>query len=132
MWVHCLTQGLVRPPEWNGAADLGAGVLDAERVLAVALPGGAVVTPPPAPQAEPTINVLMAHLGGHAPAAMDEVTPPLAPYAPEILWLSYRAGARQRMNENGGGFMAGGDAPSPDLRAVLADKPALRAAVGAG
>jgi hypothetical protein len=41
MFVRCATEGLTRPPVWGGARDLGAGVIDAARLLAAELPTGA-------------------------------------------------------------------------------------------
>lgn len=131
MWVHCLTRGLVKPPVWGGANDLGAGVLDAKRVLDAPLPAGSEAPPAPREAAEPTINVLLMHLAGRNEAAVAEVTPGLAPFAPELIWLSYRAGARRRMVESGLEAAVRADAPSDALAAALAEAPALKALIGA-
>lgn len=137
MWVACLTQGLTRPPIWNGATDLGAGVLDAEGTLAAPLPQGRTGTEAAADAALPpsgvdsTANVLLTHLTNHDPAAAQEFGPDLIAFAPEILWLSHRTGARARALTNGAESVAlGRDTRSPGLEAALAARPALRAVTG--
>jgi hypothetical protein len=137
MWVDCLTRGLVRPAVWNGATDLGAGVLDAERTLAAPLPQGRSGSEAVADAALPpsgvdsTANVLMTHLINHDPAAAQEFGPDLVAFAPEILWLSHRTGARARALSNGAeAVVLGRDPRSPGLEAALAARPALRAATG--
>ena len=41
MWIHCATHGLTKPVIWNGANNLGAGVIDAEKTLNAPLPTAA-------------------------------------------------------------------------------------------
>ncbi|OYX44851.1 MAG: hypothetical protein B7Z02_03265 [Rhodobacterales bacterium 32-67-9] len=137
MFVHCLTHGLTKPPVWNGATDLGAGMLDAERLLGAALPAGPTGTEAvaeaalPAAGVEPTSEILALHLANHNPEALDEYGPEIAEYAAEILWLSHRAGARTRAAETEGveAAMIRPDRASAGLRAALATRPELRAVV---
>ncbi len=139
MFVHCLTAGLTKPPVWNGATNLGAGVLDAERVLTNPLPVTATGTEAAAEAAlpptgvAPTSQILAIHLANHAPEALDEYGPDMAEYAAELLWLSYRGGAKARAAEAGGAEAAAlrPDRPSPDLAAALSIRPKLRAAIAA-
>lgn len=126
MWTHCLTTGVKRPPAWKGASDLGHGALDAKRVLDAPLPTGAEAVAPPRAEAEPTINVLLAHLAGRSEAAVAEVGPSMGPYASELIWLSYRSGARQRAAKTGTESAGDYDAPSEALEAALSDTSALR------
>jgi hypothetical protein len=134
MWVHCLTHGLTRPAEWGGADDLGAGIVDAVRLLETDLPTGTESPAPPDKEATPTINVLISHLVHQNSEAASEVTPEIAEYAPEIIWLSYRRGARARIAESDGGAEAVliDDQATTDLQQALADKPALAAIIGRG
>ncbi|TCS64528.1 subtilase family protein [Primorskyibacter sedentarius] len=134
MWVHCATHGLSQPSEWGGATNLGAGIIDARRVLETPLPTGTENPAPPDPVATSTLNVLVSHLAGQSTEAANEVTPALSEYAPEILWLSYRRGARARIAETEGGAEAvpGQDEATPGLKTELTDKPALAALVGSG
>ena len=139
MFVHCLTAGLTKPPVWNGATNLGAGVLDAERLLSNPLPATATGTEAAAKAALPptgvasTSQILAIHLANHAPGALDEYGPDMADYAAELLWLSYRGGAKARAAEAGGAEAAAlrPDRPSPDLAAALSVRPKLRAAIAA-
>lgn len=135
MFVHCLTHGLSKPPVWNGATNLGAGLLDAERTLNTALPAGPTGTEAvaeaalPAAGVEPTSEILAIHLANHSPEALDDYGPEMADFAAEILWLSHRAGARARAAETEGveAAMIRPDRASADLRAALATRPELRA-----
>jgi len=137
MWVACLTQGLIRPTVWGGATDLGAGVLDAERTLAAALPQGVTGTEAvpdsalPLAGVESTASILQVHLASHDPAAAAEFGSYLAVFAPEILWLSHRTGARARAASNGAESVGRTRDPrSAGLELALAARPALRAATG--
>ncbi len=137
MFVHCLTHGLTKPPVWNGATDLGAGLVDAERALNAALPTGPTGTEAvaeaalPAAGVEPTSEILAIHLANHNPEALDEYGPEMAEYAAEILWLSHRAGAKARAATTEGveAAMIRPDRASPELSAALATRPELRAVV---
>lgn len=142
MFVRCAVGGLTPPAVWNGARNLGAGLMDAERLLAAALPAGAgahealpdAALPPEG--VEPTSAILVSHLALERPEALDDYGPAVAPFAGELLWLSYRAGARRRVVEDGLEALAPEavlrpDEPSDELRAVIADRPALRALVRA-
>lgn len=139
MFVHCLTSGLTRPPEWNGATNLGAGVLDAARALTNPLPAGATGTEAaaeaalPASGVAPTSQILAIHLANHAPEALDDYGPDMAEFAAELLWLSYRGGAKARAAETGTAeaMALRPDRPSADLEAALAVRPRLRAALAA-
>jgi hypothetical protein len=60
----------------------------------------------------------------------------VAPFAGELLWLSFRAGARQRVVDDGLEGLAPetamrADPPSDELAAALQERPALRALVRA-
>ncbi|WP_171174390.1 S8 family serine peptidase [Ruegeria sp. HKCCD8929] len=138
MWIASVTHGLSKPPVWGGANDLGAGVLDAKSTLDAPLPQSltgheAVAESDLGPAGiESSANILLTHLANHAPAAAAEFSSDLADYASELLWLSHRTGARARAAETLGVEAAlVPDATSHGLGAILADKPALRAAVGA-
>ena len=141
MFVACATRGLMKPPVWKGATNLGAGVLDAHHLLSAALPTGAggheavADADLPPEGVEPTSAILVTHLANHAPEALDEYGPEVAEFAGELLWLSYRTGARRRVADSGQEgpaleAMLTPDTPSPGLRAALAGKPALRAVAG--
>lgn len=139
MFVHCLTAGLTKPPVWNGATNLGAGVLDAARALSNPLPAAptgteaaAAAALPPAGVA-PTSEILAIHLANHAPEALDEYRSDMFDYAAELLWLSFRGGAKARAARDGGAEAAAlqPDRASPDLAAALAVRPKLRAALAA-
>jgi hypothetical protein len=57
----------------------------------------------------------------------------MADYAAELLWLSYRGGAKARAAREGGAEAAAlqPDRPSAELAAALAVRPKLRAALAA-
>jgi hypothetical protein len=134
MWLHCAKHGMLKPDEWSNANDLGAGIIDAERLLNAPLPSAAESSTTPDPDAGPTLNVLVSHLAGRDTNAAAEVTPELADFASEILWLSYRRGARERIVQSDGGaeaVMAEANATS-DLKSALATKPAISALLGNG
>ncbi|MDQ7261897.1 S8 family serine peptidase [Paracoccus sp. PS-1] len=146
MWVHCATQGMTPPPVWNGSQRLGAGVINAARALGAALPAATEAPPAPPPDAAPTLDILQMHLAGIDEGILGEVDPAMADLAPELIWLSYRAAARQRALETLAEAVAGteapgvpaamppavagADQPTEALARVLRDAPALRAAVG--
>lgn len=131
MWVKCATVPLNPPAAWNGALDLGAGVLNARATLDAALPAGAEAAPAPAPEAVSTLNILQLHLAGRSESnAVDAVTPDLADLAPELIWLSYRNGAKRRMLDTNSEVVVQADAPSAAVAAALAATPALRRAIG--
>lgn len=133
MFVHCLTQGITRPPVWGGADAFGAGLIEVDRLLACPLPTGAEAPAPAVPGptgSAPTLSVLQSHLAGHDADAAAELDPDLADYAGELIWLSHRAQARERAaltteTETFGGI----DAASAGLAERLMSKPALRAAL---
>lgn len=131
LFRDCLTRGLVPPAVWQGARDLGAGIVDADLALRNPLPTAvAEAAPMAADTMQSTSQILAAHLANHRPEAAEEFGPELEAYAPEILWLSYRAGARQRAVAGGAESLARPERASPGLERGLADRPALRAAVG--
>lgn len=131
MWVRCAVADMAPPNIWNGSQSLGAGVLNAKAALQAALPGAAESVPAPSNTAVSTLNVLQMHLAGSSEAAgAAEVTPEMAEFAPELIWLSYRAGAKQRLLENDTEAVMLADEPSAALAAALANAPALRAAIG--
>lgn len=134
MWLHCAKHGMTKPSEWGGATNLGAGIIDAQAVLNAPLPTGAESPAVPDPDATPTLNILVSHLAGADSAAAGEVTAEMADYANEILWLSYRRGARKRIAESDGGAEAvlGEDTATSDLESALSGKPALSAHLGLG
>jgi serine protease len=138
MFNRCATAGLVRPPGWNGAANLGAGVLDAEKTLKTPLPTGPTGTeavadaqlPPQGTQT--TLNVAVAALAAQMPEAAAELDGALADHAAEILWLSYRNAARERAVATGHAeaLSAPPDTPTAALVSELAQRPALARATG--
>ncbi len=137
MFVASVTNGLQKPPVWNGANNLGAGVLDAEKTLDAPLPASATGTEAVPDTAlastgvESTANILITHLANHHPDAVDEFDPALADYAGEILWLSNRTGARARAAETPGlEGVTESDPASPALVAALTNSPVLRATIG--
>jgi len=131
LWNACVTHGIQKPPVWNGATDLGAGLINAEKAMSAPLPQAA-------PEAvagtltdagvESTANILLTHLANHAPEAVQEFDETISDYAAELLWLRYRAGARARAEESLEAPMTD-DMISPDLAEALASKPLLKAAV---
>ena len=131
MWVHCAVVGMVPPNIWNGAQDLGAGVLNAKATLEAALPAATEAVPAPANEAVSSLNVLQMHLAGSSEATgAAELTGEMADFASEIIWLSYRAGAKRRVLEGGTEAVMQADEPSAALSVVLAQSPALRTAIG--
>ncbi|PRY26127.1 subtilase family protein [Aliiruegeria haliotis] len=131
MWVHCATAAMTPPSAWGGSTSLGAGVLDAEAALDASLPPATEGVGDPADSTEPTLNILQAHLAGVDEAAVNELDPGMADYAQEMLWMSYRSGARARALEGlAEEAILPGDAPSDGLAGRLSGKPALRAALG--
>lgn len=136
MWVKCLTDGLTKPPVWHGSTTLGAGVVDAERALSAPLPAAPTGTEAvgddalPPTGVESTANILLTHLSNYDPAAAAEFDADLAEFAPELLWLSHRAGAKARAAETLGTETAVlPDQASTGLAAALAARPALRAMI---
>lgn len=139
MFVHCLTHGLTKPAVWNGASDLGAGVVDAERTLNAALPVAATGREAvadaglPPQRVNSTLNVLTAVLADHDPDAAAELGAEYADYAAEILWLAQRHAARARAVATGrqeAAMVARPDGKSADLVAALGPSPALARVVG--
>jgi hypothetical protein len=131
MWVRCAVANMVPPNIWNGSQSLGAGVLNAKAALEATLPGAAESVPAPSNTAVSTLNVLQMHLAGSSEAAgAAEVTPEMADFAPELIWLSFRAGAKKRLLDSDAEAVMPADEPSAALAAVLANAPALRAAIG--
>jgi hypothetical protein len=139
MFVYCLTHGLTKPTVWNGARDLGAGVVDAERTLNTPLPVAATGHEAvaegrlPAQGINSTLNVLAGVLADHDPAAAAELGPDYADYAAEILWLAQRNAARVRAVSTGrqeAAVVARPDDKSADLQSALATAPALARVVG--
>ena len=139
MFVHCLTHGLTKPAVWNGANDLGAGVVDAKRTLNAALPVTATGREAVADAGLPpqgvnsTLNVLTGVLADHDPDAAAELGPDYADYAAEILWLAQRHAARARAVATGrqeAAVIARPDGKSADLVAALRTSPALARVVG--
>lgn len=139
MFIHCLTQGLTKPAVWNGADDLGAGVVDAERTLNAALPVAATGREAVAEASLPTqgvnstLNVLAGVLADHDPAAAAELGAEYADYAAEILWLAQRNAARARAVASGrqeAAVVARPDEKTAELVAALSTAPALARVVG--
>lgn len=137
MFNRCATAGLAPPSVWNGADNLGAGLLDAERTLKAPLPTSPTgteatadsVLPPQGTQS--TLNVTIAALAAQDPDAAAELDADLADHAAEILWLAYRKVARERAfgTEHDEALAAVPDAPSDALTAKLATRPALARAL---
>jgi hypothetical protein len=138
MFNRCATAGLVPPPVWNGAKNLGAGLLDAARTLTAPLPTSPTGTEAladeqlPPQGAQSTLNVAVTALAAQMPDAAAELDAELADHAAEILWLAYRNAARERAVATGHAeaLAAVPDAPSGALAAELATRPALARALG--
>lgn len=138
MFNRCATAGLVPPPVWNGARNLGAGLLDAARTLAAPLPTSRTGTeavadaelPPRGVQT--TLNVAVSALAAQRPDAAAELDANLADHAAEILWLAYRNAARERAVATGQveALAAVPDRPSESLATELVTRPALARALG--
>lgn len=138
MFNRCATADLVPPAVWNGAKDLGAGLLDAARTLAAPLPTSPTGTeavadtqlPPQGVQS--TLNVAVTALAAQIPDAAAELDVDLADHAAEILWLAYRNAARERAVANGHAeaLAAVPDGPSGSLATKLVTRPALARALG--
>ncbi|MEW9920941.1 S8 family serine peptidase [Marimonas sp. MJW-29] len=131
MWISCATRNMQPPAVWNGALDLGAGVLNAHAALEADLPGATEAPAAPEAEAVSTLNILQMHLAGSSEAiAAEAVTAEMADLAPELIWLSYRRGAMKRMLETDSEAALSEDVPSPAVAAALAASPALRSAIG--
>ena len=131
MWVKCVTAGMQPPSVWNGASDLGAGVLNARAALEASLPNATEAPAAPSPDAVSTLNILQLHLAGSSEAmAADAVSADMADLAPELIWLSYRAGAKKRMLETDSEAVIQHDVPSPAVAEALANSPGLQSAIG--
>lgn len=131
MWVHCATAAMTPPNVWNGAQDLGAGVLNAADALNAALPAATEALQAPREEAVSTLNILQMHLAGSSEAtAPVELSGEMADLAPELIWLSYRAGARKRILETDAEAVLQDDAPTAAVAEALANTPGLRAALG--
>jgi hypothetical protein len=138
MFNRCATAGLQPPSIWAGATDLGAGLLDAEKTLAAALPTSRTgmealadaLLPPQGTQT--TLNVAVSALAAQVPDAAAEIDATLADHAAEILWLAYRHAARERAVATGHAeaLATAPDNPSDALASELAARPALARAIG--
>lgn len=138
MFNRCATADLVPPPVWNGAKNVGAGLLDAARTLAAPLPTSPTGTealadtqlPPQGVQS--TLNVAVTALAAQIPDAAAELDVDLADHAAEILWLAYRNAARERAVATGHAeaLAAVPDEPSGSLATKLVTRPALARALG--
>ncbi|MFK7836323.1 MAG: S8 family serine peptidase [Sulfitobacter sp.] len=131
MWVRCVTAGMQRPAEWNGATDLGAGILNAKNALDAVLPGAAEAPQALEADAVSSLNILQMHLADSSEAiAPDALSGDMADLAPELIWLSYRNGAKRRMLDTDSEAVLQGDEPSAAAAAALAASPALQRAIG--
>ena len=100
LFMQALTHGLEKPDAWEGSERLGAGVVNAKSLLAFDL------TSVPAREglassdgmSVPTVEILAQHLDDASDGAAS-VPNDAAPFAAELLWLSFHAGARQRAEE---------------------------------
>lgn len=137
LFMRAVVHDIAPPPIWAGATDLGAGVLNAERVLAAPLPA----RPPlksehrPAQQTLSTLQILLRHAEQTDEATRSEIDDDLRHFAGEILWLSYQRGARDRayaaLRSRPETLTAIRPSPplSPGLAAKLATRPRLHAAL---
>ncbi|MEP5732058.1 MAG: S8 family serine peptidase [Sulfitobacter sp.] len=131
MWMRAATTGMRRPAEWNGATDLGAGILDARAALEAELPSANEAPTQPEPDAISTLNILQLHLANSSESAgIGAIDADLADLAPELIWLSYRNGAKRRMLETDAEAVVQTDTPSADVAQALARSPALQQAIG--
>lgn len=132
MWMSCATRGMQKPAEWGSDIDkLGAGILNAKVALEAPLPTGTEAAPAPSAGSVPTLDILQAHLADTNEAALDELDTDIAPFAQELLWMSYRQGARARaMASVETEMILPGDMPSAELSESLQNRPGLRQALG--
>ena len=131
MWIKCATATMTPPAIWNGARDLGAGVLNAADTLNAALPAANEAPQAPDTDAVSTLNILQMHLTSNSEGpAPTELGGDMADFAPELIWLSYRAGARNRMLDTDAEAMVQADTPSAALADAIKGAPALRAMIG--
>lgn len=139
LFMRAVVHDIAPPAAWNGATGLGAGVVNAERTLAAPLAPHPArrFEQQPARKAQSTLQILRQHAEQLDEAAASEIDDDLRHYADEILWLSYQRGARNRayavLKDDAGARAAIRPDPrcSPDLDAMLATRPKLRAALGA-
>ena len=113
MFNAALRHGAQKPPTWDGHSGLGAGVLDAERILSATLPPQTEATLAPAPSVLSqllTTEILAHHLADYGRDG--SVPTDLEPYAAEMLWISYRNAARRRIAQES--TLEGGPQPKPE------------------
>lgn len=134
MFLDAITHGIEKPAVWEGATDMGAGVVDAQKALAAPLPAHreAPVAAVDTERVLPTVSYLREALAETERA--DAIDPELAPFAAEILWLAYRNGARLRAARSLGqeSVVAMQERPSSETEAVLSGRPDIRAFAQAG
>lgn len=136
LFLRAIVSDITPPAVWNGAHDLGAGVVNAAKTLAYDLAGataiaaGAELAAPKAGKAvTSTVDILRRHVAAYDQAAAAEVDDSLADVAAELIWRSFRRGAADRAIEAG---VAAGDLagpPSSTAPMELANRPKLRAFV---
>ncbi|WP_296600522.1 S8 family serine peptidase [Phenylobacterium sp.] len=136
LFLRAIVSDITPPAVWNGAHDLGAGVVNAAKTLAYDLTGatavaaGAELAAPKAGKAvTPTVDILRRHVAAYDQAAAAEVDDSLSDVAAELIWRSFRRGAADRAIEAGAAAadLAG---PPPSVAPVeLANRPNLRAFV---
>ncbi|WP_374471511.1 S8 family serine peptidase [Phenylobacterium sp.] len=138
LFLRAVVHDIAPPAVWNGARDLGAGVLNAERTLAAPLPAAALkFEHPPAARAGSTLQILRQQAEQMDEAARAEIDEDLRHFAGEILWLRYQQGARDRayatLRERPEALAGIRAAPplSPGLAGKLASRPRLRATLTA-
>lgn len=130
MFTRAVTAGLQKPSVWDDADDLGAGLVDAEKLLGWGLPA-AIETTLAKVDTEPvqsTATVFRQHLRDYDPKAEVDFDVGLEPFAAELLWMAYRNGARRKAAESRGleTVAREEERPGQRLAAALRHRSALR------
>jgi len=131
LFAQSVVQGAQKPPDRDWTNDergrVGPGMLNAVAVLDYDLLS-APKTAMAQPEIPSTLDLLRDHLALDRKAAV-EVDEEVAPYAAELIWLSYMDGARKRAEKSGAEALAPPPVPSDETAAVLAKRPDLAAAL---
>jgi len=129
MFMRAIVSDLSPPAAWNGASDLGAGVVDVAKALAFPLPGPGLemgrTSPAGADETSSPVDVLRSHVQEYGALAAGEIDDGLADVAAELIWHSYMRGASVRARASG---LEGFHDPaqvSPDAGAALASRDEL-------
>ncbi len=135
MFMRAIVNDLSPPAAWDGATDLGAGVIDVAKTLAFPLPkiglerGASSQDQGPAS----SLGVLRRHVQEYGPLAAQEIDESLSEVASELIWLSYMRGAAVRAQVPGLERSRGGAPASAEARGALSDRKELeRFILGSG